>query len=113
MAAVVLMLLLQLLELLLMAGCSVGPLPARPAGAGPGRTVRLVVDVLFWAVLVQAIMSWFNPDYRQPLVRLLQQLTEPVLSPARRLLPPISGLDLSPLLVIIALQLSKILLVAR
>jgi len=113
MAAVVLMLLLQLLELLLMAwlfGRSI-TLPGLLVLA-LAELFGLVVDVLFWAVLVQAIMSWFNPDYRQPLVRLLQQLTEPVLSPARRLLPPISGLDLSPLLVIIALQLSKILLVA-
>ncbi len=113
MAAVVLMLLLQLLELLLIAWLFGQPVTVS------GLLVRtlaelldLLLTVLLWAVIIQAILSWFNPDVRQPVVRLLNQLTEPVLRPARRLLPPFSGLDLSPLLVIIVLQLGRILLLA-
>ena len=113
MAAVVLMLLLQLLKLLLITWLFGQPVTVS------GLLVRalaelldLLLTVLLWAVIIQAILSWFNPDVRQPVVRLLNQLTEPVLRPARRLLPPISGLDLSPLLVIIVLQLGRILLLA-
>jgi YggT family protein len=113
MAAVVLMLLLQLLELLLIAWLFGQPVTVS------GLLVRalaelldLLLTALLWAVIIQAILSWFNPDVRQPVVRLLYQLTEPVLRPARRLLPPFSGLDLSPLLVIIVLQLGRILLLA-
>ncbi|MFO1430611.1 MAG: YggT family protein [Candidatus Competibacteraceae bacterium] len=113
MAAIVLMLLLQLLELLLSAWLFGQPMTL------PGLLVLalaellgLLLTVLLWAVIFQAVLSWFNPDFRQPVVQLLYQLTEPVLRPARRLLPPFSGLDLSPLLVIIALQLGRILLLA-
>jgi len=113
MAAVVLMLLLQLLELLLIAWLFGQPVTVS------GLLVRalaelldLLLTALLWAVIIQAILSWFNPDVRQPVVRLLYQLTEPVLRPARRLLPPFSGLDLSPLLVIIVLQLGRLLLLA-
>jgi YggT family protein len=74
--------------------------------------LNLLLNVLFWAVIIQAILSWVNPDPSHPAVTLLYQLTEPVLRPARGVLPPISGIDLSPILVLIALQLLKIVLVA-
>jgi YggT family protein len=113
MAAVVLMLLLQLLELLLIAWLFGQPVTVSGLLVrGLAELLDLLLTVLLWAVIIQAILSWFNPDVRQPVVRLLNQLTEPVLRPARRLLPPISGLDLSPLLVIIVLQLGRILLLA-
>jgi YggT family protein len=77
-----------------------------------GKLLGLLINVLFWAVIIQAILSWVNPDPRNPAISLLYQLTEPILRPARRLVPPISGLDLSPILVLVALQLLKLLLVA-
>ena len=113
MAAIVLMLLLQLLELLLSAWLFGQPVTL------PGLLVMalaewlgLLLTVLLWAVILRVVLSWFNPDFRQPVVHLLYELTEPVLRPARRLLPPFSGLDLSPLLVIVALQLGRILVLA-
>lgn len=74
--------------------------------------LNLLLNVLFWAVIIQAILSWVNPDPSHPAVTLLYQLTEPVLRPARGVLPPISGIDLSPILVLIALQLLKMVLIA-
>lgn len=113
MAAVVLMLGLKVVELLL-----VFYLVEQDANL-PGlltlafaELLGLFINVLFWAVIIQVILSWVNPDPRHPAVSLLYQLTEPVLRPARRLLPPISGLDLSPILVLVGLQLLKILLVS-
>ena len=113
MAAVVLMLVLKIIELYL----SFGIVGQSPSFGGVivvavADLLLLLINVLFWAVIVQAILSWVNPDPRNPVVFLLYQLTEPVLRPARSLLPPISGFDLSPLLVLIVLQLTKMLLIA-
>jgi YggT family protein len=74
-------------------------------------TLNLLVNIGFWSILIRAIMSWFNPDPRQPIVVLIVQLTEPILRPARQLIPSFSGLDLSPLLVLLLLQLTKLLLI--
>jgi YggT family protein len=62
--------------------------------------------------LIQVIISWVNPGMYNPVMGLLHSLNEPLLAPARRLIPPISGLDLSPIAVIIVLQLASMLAVA-
>jgi YggT family protein len=69
----------------------------------------LILTLNLWLVLiiVQAIMSWINPRTYNPALALVHSLTEPVLAPARRIIPPISGIDLSPLLVLIVLQIIK------
>lgn len=72
----------------------------------------LLLNVFLIAILIQVILSWVSPGAHNPVVGLLYRLNEPLLAPARRLLPPISGMDLSPLLVLIGLQLLKLLLVA-
>lgn len=72
----------------------------------------LVLNVFLVAIIIQVILSWVNPGSYSPFTALLDRLTEPVLDPARRLLPPIGGLDLSPILVLIGIQLIKMLLYA-
>ncbi len=59
-----------------------------------------------WVIIAAALISWVSPDPRNPIVMFLRQATEPVLAPIRRLLPPgkTGGLDLSPLIVVIAIQ---------
>jgi len=89
----------------------VNPLGA-PAWALP-ELVDLTLDIFIFIIIVRVIMSWLNPDpYRShPLTNLLDSLTEPIMRPAHRLLPPIGGLDLSPILVMIGLVLLKMLLI--
>lgn len=113
MAAIVLMIALQVVELILVAML----VDQNPQWVGVvvvafAELLRLLVNVLFWAVIIQVILSWVNPDPINPGVALLDQLTDPIMRPARGVLPPISGIDLSPILVLIALQLLKILVVA-
>lgn len=67
--------------------------------------LHVCINVFFWATLIRAIMSWVNPGSRHPAVDLLRSLSEPLLEPARRLAPATSGIDFSPILVIIGLQL--------
>ena len=62
-----------------------------------------VFDVLFWILVIRAILSWVSQGYN-PIEAVMHQLTEPLLAPIRRIIPPIGGLDLSILVLLIALQ---------
>jgi len=76
------------------------------------EVISLTLSIYLIAIIAQVILSWIGPQGHNPIIGVLYSLTEPVMRPARRLLPPMSGMDLSPILVILALQLLKILLVA-
>jgi YggT family protein len=73
----------------------------------PIRLILFVLDIYSYVIIASALMSWVSPDPRNPIVQFLRQITEPVLAPARRLLPPwkTGGLDLSPIIVLIAIQI--------
>lgn len=60
------------------------------------------LDLIFWLVVIRALLSWFSRGYN-PMEAILQQLTEPLMAPIRRILPPMGGLDLSAMLLIIAI----------
>lgn len=64
--------------------------------------VRMAVYILIGALILQAVLSWINPY--SPLAAPAHQLTRPLLDPVRRVLPPIAGIDLSPLVAILLLQ---------
>ena len=68
----------------------------------------LLVNFYFFAILAMIILSWVAPGSRNPVVYLLYQLTEPVMAPFRKILPPIGGLDLSPILVFILINIIQI-----
>ena len=61
-------------------------------------------------LLIYVVLSWVAPDVRNPAVQLLSRICEPVLRPVRRVVPPLGGLDLSALIVLVALQVLRILL---
>ncbi|RLG10473.1 YggT family protein, partial [Candidatus Pacearchaeota archaeon] len=60
----------------------------------------LFLTIYIWIIIARAIISWVNPDPYHPLVRFLYRVTEPVLAPVRRIIPPIAGIDISPVIVI-------------
>jgi YggT family protein len=66
-----------------------------------------LIDLYSLVVLVAVILSWVPLDRRNPLVTITHALTEPVLAPIRNVLPPMGGLDLSPMLLLFGLQLMK------
>lgn len=70
--------------------------------------VQLSFDIFIYAIIIQAILSWVNPDPYNPVSSLLSNLTNPVLKPVRKYLPPMGGLDLSPLFAIIGLMFIKL-----
>ncbi len=73
--------------------------------------IQLTLYVLIGAVFVRVLMSWVSPYGEHPFTDLAIHLTEPFMRPARRLLPLISGIDLSPVLVVIGFELVAILVV--
>jgi YggT family protein len=68
--------------------------------------IAWLIDYVLWAylwiVVIRALVSWVNPDPWNPIVRFLYQATEPVLRPIRRRLP-MTGIDFSPMVVILAI----------
>lgn len=64
--------------------------------------LSLVLYVFIIVVLVRVVFSWISPSPTNAVSRFAFQLTEPVLAPVRRRLPPMSGVDLSPLVVTLA-----------
>jgi YggT family protein len=72
------------------------------------RLVSLTLWFYIGALIIYVLLSWFGDRGRNPMAVLLGELVEPLLRPARRLLPPIGGLDLSPLIVMLLLQAAMI-----
>lgn len=66
-----------------------------------------VLQLMFWIIFIRAIMSWFS-NGTNPLELVLHQLTEPLLAPIRRIIPPIGGLDLSVIVVLLLIQFIRI-----
>ena len=66
-----------------------------------------IIDLYSLVVLIAVIVSWLRLEPDNPVVRVTRTLTEPLLGPIRRLMPPMSGLDLSPMILLLGLQLLK------
>lgn len=64
------------------------------------QLIDLLLTIYIWIIIARAIISWVNPSPFHPVVRFLYRVTEPVLAPVRRIVPPIAGIDVSPVIVI-------------
>lgn len=67
---------------------------------------RTILDVFFYAILLQAILSWVNPQ--SPISSVLHSITKPILAPIQRFLPSASGMDFSPLVALILIQMLNV-----
>ncbi len=67
------------------------------------QTVYLLFTFLSVAILIRALLSWFQLDPRSPLIQALNSVTEPVLEPFRRIIPRLAGIDFSPMVALIVL----------
>ncbi|MCZ7597121.1 MAG: YggT family protein [Gammaproteobacteria bacterium] len=111
-ASIVLALAVALVKLMLVAAIAGYPLGIGPALAlAVADILETVVYVFIVVTIVRAILSWFQQGSYNPLTRLLDSLSEPLLAPIRRVLPPIGGLDFSPFVLIIVLMLALKLIV--
>ncbi len=67
------------------------------------QVIHILLNVYMFIVVIRAIISWVNPDPYNPIVNFLYRATEPVLSRVRMVIPLIGGIDLSPIIVLIAI----------
>jgi len=109
-SAVVLMIALQILALTLIVLLRGGGVPVSAVIIlSLAELVSLAINVFFFAIIIQVILSWVNLGSYNPVTSLVYSLTSPVLRPIQQLIPPISGIDLSPLFAIIGLQVLRML----
>lgn len=65
----------------------------------------LLFTILGFAIIIRALLSWIQIDPYNPLIQTLYQITEPILAPLRRFIPPIGGMmDITPIVALIILQ---------
>ena len=76
------------------------------------QVIFAILSVIQWLVIIAAVISWVNPDPRNPIVQFLYRTTEPILRPFRKILPPrrTGEIDLSPMLVVLLILFIKVVL---
>jgi YggT family protein len=110
--SIVLMLTLQILELWLIS-LVIGDSP-KVVGLivlALAELLQLALYVFMGAILIQVIISWVSPGAYNPMTQLLYSLSAPVLKPAKALIPPLGGLDFSPFVALVALQLFRMMVI--
>lgn len=65
--------------------------------------ILLTLNLFFWLIIIRIVVSWISSGGYNPAVAIVYALTEPLLRPFRRLIPPLGGFDISPVFVLIAL----------
>ena len=68
-----------------------------------------LLNFYMFSIFISILMSWIAQGSYNPLVALLHQITEPVMAPARKILPPMGGLDLSPMIILVLISTIKVL----
>jgi YggT family protein len=100
---------IEQLAILGVAGTGFHPLAA--ALLAVPELISLIINVFLFAILIQVIISWINPGSYNPVLSLIHSLTEPLLTPVRRRMPDLGGIDLSPMVVMIGLVVLEMLLI--
>ncbi len=72
--------------------------------------ISLLIDIFVVVILIQVVLSWVNPGAYNAAISLVYYLSEPLPRAVRKVIPPLGGIDFSPLVVLIGLQLLKMLL---
>ncbi len=76
------------------------------------QILHMIISIYIWVIIIAALISWVRPDPYNPIVQTLYRLTEPAYALVRRFIPTvIGGIDLAPLIIIIALQFIDMFLV--
>ena len=67
------------------------------------NVIQMIISIIDFIIIIRVLLSWVNPDPYNPIVQIIYGITEPIMKPFRRILPPIGGFDLSPILLILVL----------
>jgi len=101
----------KFVELVLVSAITGKAMLLYPALLAIPEILALVINIFLFSILIMVIISWISPGVYNPAISLLYSLTDPVLKPARKIVPNMGGLDLSPMVAMIALVLLEMLLI--
>jgi len=73
--------------------------------------VGLFLKLYFWGILIMIVASWLAPQSHNPALLLLRQIVDPVMKPIRKMLPDMGGLDISPIIVFLGIQVLEVILI--
>jgi len=76
------------------------------------RVLDVLLSLYMWVIIIAALISWVRPDPYNPIVRFLYGVTEPVLSPIRRRIGVLGGIDVSPMVAILLILFLRYFLIA-
>lgn len=80
--------------------------------SGLGGIVHSLLTVYIWVVIIGALLTWVRPDPYNPIVQIIYRLTQPAYDLIRRFIPTVfNGLDLSPIILIVSLNVIDVILV--
>ena len=69
--------------------------------------INIACEILTYIIFIRVILSWFSHNPYQPIIKLIYQISDFVLSPIRNSISPIGGIDISPIIAIFIIQLIK------
>jgi len=75
-------------------------------------SVGLFLKLYFWGLLITVIVSWVAPQSHNPALELLKQIIEPAMKPIRKMMPDMGGMDISPIIAFLVIQVFEILLIS-
>lgn len=75
------------------------------------RLAEILITILYWLILIRALISWVNPDPFNPIVQFLYRATDPILTPIRRVVPPLGPFDISPIVAFLILYFLNLFLI--
>ncbi|MFP6782247.1 MAG: YggT family protein [Gammaproteobacteria bacterium] len=112
-SSLVLMLVLQVISsYLIFFLLGVGPNFSGVLVSASAELINKAIYLFIFAIIIQIVVSWISPGTYNPIIGVIDTLTAPIMRPARNAVPPIGGIDLSPMLALIVLTLSAMLIVA-
>ena len=95
---------LGIILVLWIAGAGMPAIPSLLIGALAG-VLNAILKIYFFAMIILIILSWVAPQANHPGALLVFQITEPVMAPLRRVIPPLGPLDLSPIVLFLIINL--------
>jgi YggT family protein len=80
-----------------------------------GKALLLLLDIFFWIIIIQVVLSWLiafgvvniNNAQARKFVEIIYRITDPVYRPLRKIIPPIAGIDITPIIIIFAISILK------
>ena len=71
------------------------------------QLVNVIFDILYWILIARILISWFPHDPYNSFIKVIYQVSDPILEPFKRLIPPIGMVDISPIVAFLALSFLK------